>query len=143
MISAYSEGVAMLFEAVSGQIIDTKLAIILATTMMGVSLVLVPFFIQLYPGFFLVYVIMSIGSIICLNNPLLPDYVHKGSFGLAQSYNQIIDILAMVVSTSGLFALHNLITDQKYIYFGVSAIFLSISLFNCFAIKDVVTEQKA
>ena len=49
----------------------------------------------------------------------------------------------MVVSTSGLFALHNLVTNQKYIYFGVSAFFLAVGVFNCFAIKDIVLEQKA
>ena len=74
----------MVVQALSGPIIDTigrKVAVIFGITIMGVSVGLIPFFTELYPGFFLVRVLMSVGSIICLNIPLLPDYVHKDSIG--------------------------------------------------------------
>ena len=61
-----------------GLIIDTvgrKGAIIVAVFSFGIATGLIPFFTSVYPGFFICRIVMSLGSVIGIYIPLLPDYV--------------------------------------------------------------------
>lgn len=62
--------------------------------MVGAAIALVPLFRAVYPSFFILRVAISLGVSISLNVPLLPDYVHKDSIGLANSYIELIICLA-------------------------------------------------
>lgn len=140
-IASCAQAAVIMVEFVSGPVIDIvgrKYAVIIGIVVTGISIGMIPLFTELYPGFFIARVLMAVGTVVGLNIPLLADYVDKDSIGQAQSLIQVIITLSSIFSMSGLFAIHNVVTDQKYIYFGVAVLFLAIALFNCFAIKEVV-----
>lgn len=73
-----------------------------------------------------------------MNVPLLPDYISKSSMGLAQGMTQVVVSGAFLFSSSGLYAIHSIVDDQKYIYFGIGAFVILVSLFMVVSIKDVI-----
>lgn len=56
----------------------------------GVFLALIPFFKEVYPGFFICRAMISVGTILFVNVPLLADYVQYDSIGLAMSLSATI-----------------------------------------------------
>ena len=72
-----------------GIIFDTlgrKVPLILGLFTTGMSIALAPNFHQVIPVFVILRVLMTVGIIPGLNSPLLPDYVHSKSLGLANAY---------------------------------------------------------
>lgn len=92
-----------------GPIIDAfgrKIPILVAWLATAIALFLMPMFNTLWPGYFLCRLFMSLGCVLCMNMPLLPDYVAPESMGLAQSVIQICCGLGSMAGSSGMFALH-------------------------------------
>ena len=72
-----------------GVIFDTvgrKLPTVLGFLLAGASIIGTPWFTEVYPWFLVMRVMISVGIIPGMNNPLLPDYVQQGSLGLANAY---------------------------------------------------------
>jgi MFS family permease len=72
-----------------GLIFDTvgrKLPTVVGFLVAGTSILGTPWFTEVYPWFLIMRVMISVGIIPGLNNPLLPDYVQQGSLGLANAY---------------------------------------------------------
>ena len=136
----------MAVQAISGPVIDVtgrKVAVIFALACIGLSLGFVPCFTELYPGFLIICIAMAIGNTIGRNLPLIPDYVAKDSIGTAQACNEVVATISTIFTNSGLFALHNLVSDQKFIYFGVSSLIFTFLIFNIFAIKNVEIDSNS
>jgi len=51
------------------------------------------------------------GSLIGLNIPLLPDYVQKGSLGLAGGINQMVVCAAFTFGTTGMYKINDYVSD--------------------------------
>ena len=45
-------------------------------------------------------------------------------------------------SSTGLYAIHTVVNDQKYIYYGLGLFTIAVSIFMIFAIKDVINTDK-
>ena len=72
-----------------GVIFDTigrKIPTVLGFVMCAGAILGTPWFTEVYPGFLIMRVMISVGIIPGLNTPLLPDYVHQKSLGLANAY---------------------------------------------------------
>jgi len=72
-----------------GLIFDTmgrKIPLILGLFITGLSIGLAPVPNDVIPFFVILRVLMTVGIIPSLNTPLLPDYVHPKSLGLANAY---------------------------------------------------------
>lgn len=93
-------------------VLGRKIPIIAGTFSMGLATAAVPLFHDVYPSFFLLRVMMSLGAIITLNIPLLPDYVQPESMGLANAYVQVAIPASYILSTTGLYAIVNAVQDQ-------------------------------
>ena len=83
-------GIAELFVIVEsifmGPIFDKfgrKIPIVIGFAVTAVAIGAIPLFKTLYPGYFVLRVLISLGTTIGLNAPLLPDYVDEGSIGIA------------------------------------------------------------
>ena len=75
-----------------GLIFDTvgrKIPLIIGLFTTGLSIALMPNFHKVLPGFLILRVLTSVGIIPGLNTPLLPDYIHEKSLGLANAYVSI------------------------------------------------------
>ena len=77
----------------------------------GCAIAAMPLFKSVYPSFFILRVAISLGVCISLNVPLLPDYVHKNSIGLANSYVEIIICISYIFGSAGLMTISANITD--------------------------------
>lgn len=80
---------------------------------------------------------VSIGTILFINVPLLPDYVQKDSIGLANA------ITATVMATNNFFTgtvilkVASNISDQGYIYYAISLYMILTGMLMLYGIKDV------
>ena len=83
---------------------------------------------------------ISLGTVIAINMPLLPDYVDKSSIGLANAYGQVIMSSALIFSSSGLYQISASIadSDQKYVYFLVGGLIGIVAIYLMYGIKDVI-----
>ena len=80
---------AISLDLLLGLIFDTigrKIPLILGLFTTGMSIGLAPFPHEVVPFFVILRVLMTVGIIPGLNTPLLPDYVHPKSLGLANAY---------------------------------------------------------
>lgn len=85
----YAEICVILLDLVLGVIFDTigrKTPTVIGLIVAGTSIIGTPFFTEVYPGFLLMRIFMSLGIIPGVNTPLLPDYVQEKSLGLASAY---------------------------------------------------------
>mmetsp|Transcript_25367 Transcript_25367/g.17924 ORF Transcript_25367/g.17924 Transcript_25367/m.17924 type:complete len:194 (+) Transcript_25367:28-609(+) len=62
--------IGMLFD-----IIGRRVLICIGVALCGIAIALVPLFKQVYPYFLILRILISVGCIPAVNNPLLPDYV--------------------------------------------------------------------
>ena len=88
-IGLWAEVIVLVQDLYIGFVLDVlgrKIPIIIGTMGMGLATAVVPLFHDVWPSFFLLRVVMSLGAIITLNIPLLPDYVQPESMGLANAY---------------------------------------------------------
>ena len=75
-----------------------KYPISIGVLVAGVFILLIPLFKTVYPGFFICRAFISLGTILLINVPLIPDYVQMNSIGLTSS------ISAVVVAVNNFFA---------------------------------------
>lgn len=77
------------FDMILGVIFDTigrKVPTVIGLFTAGTSIILTPFFKDIYPSFLLLRIFMSLGIIPGVNTPLLPDYLETRSLGLGGAY---------------------------------------------------------
>lgn len=130
----------LLTEILIGPVLDTlgrRLPTVVSQFLLGIVIVLIPCFTSLFPAYAILRVFLGMTSVIVLDVPLLPDYVQVESMGLAQAITQIVVSLSFMFAGSGLYSLHKIITDQKYIYFGLGSFICCVAMFLNFTIKDV------
>ena len=74
----YAELFVVAFDMVLGVIFDTvgrKVPTVIGLIVTGIAIMLTPFFKEVYPGFLIMRILMSLGIIPAVNTPLLPDYI--------------------------------------------------------------------
>ena len=128
----------------AGPILDTlgrKIPLIVGYLVAGVSVLLIPLFKSIYPAFLILRTLISMGTVIGMNVPLLPDYVKKESLGLANGYNEVVISLAFIFASSGFYSINDYVSDQKYVYFGMGTFILTTTLFLIYGIKDVKSKN--
>lgn len=104
-IGAVAEIVVIFFQPLLGLAFDTigrKIPIIIGMFMIGVSILLIPMGRNLYPEFLLFRISLSIGTVIGLNAPLLPDYVQPNYIGRANTIMEVVITAAYIFSSTGL-----------------------------------------
>ena len=130
---------------VIGVVIDTfgrKKPLVFSQVETAIAIAVIPLFKSVYPAFCICRCVLSLGTAMSLNMPLMPDYVDKKSIGLASAYNVIIMNLALIFASSGLYQIASLIKDQKYIYFGTASMIFLVAMYMVYGIKDVITEDQ-
>jgi MFS family permease len=113
-IGMYAEICAIIQGLLMGVIIDTlgrKIPLIFGQIEAAIAIAAIPLFTQVYPWFFICRCLISLGTVIAVNMPFLPDYVDKGSIGLANSYGQVIMSSALIFSSTGLYQISAQISD--------------------------------
>ena len=139
-VAYQGEAFVIITSLITGPILDTvgrKIPVILGYLVTGTAIFSIPFFNSIYPSFFILRTLICMGTVIGLNLPLLPDYVHKGSLGLANAYNEVVISISFILASTGLYAINDYISDQKYVYFGFGGSIIAISLFLIYGIKDI------
>ena len=72
-----------------GLLFDTvgrRIPTLIGFSVSAISLFGTPWFKEVYPGFLCMRVLLGMGYVPGLNNPLLPDYLQSDSLGLATAY---------------------------------------------------------
>ncbi len=88
-IGGYAEIVAIIEDFFLGVIFDTfgrKYPLFIGMLASGLATGAIPMFTSLYPSYCILRIIISSGTIITMNVPLLPDYVQKDNIGRAGAY---------------------------------------------------------
>jgi len=102
-IGFYAEILAIVEGIFIGMLFDTigrRLLISLGIALCGISIALIPLFKQVYPFFLILRILISVGLIPAVNNPLLPDYVVVSSQGRGSAYMSILTSCGYIFSTS-------------------------------------------
>ena len=139
-IGCYGEICSLLQGFVIGVIIDTfgrKIPLVFSQIETAVAIAAIPLFKTIYPGFFIARCLLSLGSSMALNMPLMPDYVEEKCVGLASAYMVVLMNLSCILSSSGLYEIASLIDNQMYIYFGIAAMIFVVAIYMVYGIKDV------
>lgn len=66
--------------------------------MLGGAIFAIPLFNNLFPDYLVIRVLISLGLIVSLNIPLLPDYVRKEHMGKANGILQVVICLACLMA---------------------------------------------
>ena len=77
-IAAYAEAVAIVEDFFLGVVFDTfgrKVPLFVGVLISGLAAGAIPMFRTLYPSYCILRILISFGTIVALNVPLLPDYV--------------------------------------------------------------------
>lgn len=77
-VGLYCELLVIMTDILGGPLMDIcgrKYPVSIGILIAGVFLFFIPFFKTVYPGFFLCRAFISIGTILFINVPLIPDYV--------------------------------------------------------------------
>lgn len=104
-ISSYAEIVVIFFQPILGFLFDTigrKIPLICGMLIISVAVGCIPLSHELYPWFLIYRCMLSVGTVVGLNLPLLPDYVAKEHLGKAQGVVQVIISFAFIFSSTGL-----------------------------------------
>ena len=94
-IASYAEICIILLDLVVGVVFDTfgrRIPMVVGFTTVGLCILLMPLFTDIYPSFLLLRIFCSIGLLPGINTPLLPDYIHANSLGLANAYVKLSSI---------------------------------------------------
>jgi len=78
LVGFYCELLVICTDIVGGPMMDIfgrKYPISIGMLVAGIFMFLIPFFKNIYPGFFICRAMISVGTIFTINVPLLPDYV--------------------------------------------------------------------
>lgn len=104
-IGSIAELCMLVAQPLTGLAFDTvgrKVPVFLGMLMVGLSFLLIPLGRNLYPQFLLLRTLLSFGTIVGLNAPLLPDYVQGPFIGRAYAINQLVISSAFIFSSTGL-----------------------------------------
>jgi len=71
---------------------------VFALLLLSVAIGAIPLFTDLYPAYLILRICISLGLIVILNLPLMPDYVKREKLGLANGYMQIVISAARIVA---------------------------------------------
>lgn len=113
-VGMWAEIFIILQDVYMGVLIDTfgrKVPIVLGMMVSAASLACMPLFTQVYPFFFILRVLLGLGDVISFNIPLLPDYIHKDSLGLANAYFEVVIIGSQLFQTYGLLSIAKVVRD--------------------------------
>lgn len=105
-IGMWAEVVTLVFYFFLGPIFDTfgrKVPIVLGFLLVALSIALIPMCRSLFPAFLILRTCISLGTVIGMNVPLLPDYVQKESMGLANGYIEVVICSAFIFASTGLY----------------------------------------
>ena len=86
LIAGYAEMVMVFFQFLLGIIFDVvgrRVPLVLGIALIAVGICCIPLAHDLYPWFLIFRIMLSAGSVVGLNVPLLPDYVDKEYVGRA------------------------------------------------------------
>ena len=104
-ISCIAE-IFVIFESLfMGPIFDKfgrKVPLVISFIVTGLAIGAIPLFKTLYPGYFILRVLISLGTTIGLNAPLLPDYVDKNSVGVAFGQVEVLITISYFLTQFGL-----------------------------------------
>ena len=142
-IGFWAEGVTVIQGLYMGLVVDAfgrKIPIVLCFLVTGACFIAVPMCRSLYPSYLIIRCLISMGTMVFINIPLVPDYVQKESMGLATAYSQFTITCAFLFSSTGLYSIDRSINDQKYIYFSVGAFIFLVDLVSIVFIKDIITQ---
>lgn len=145
-IGMWAEICALIQGFLMGVMIDTlgrKLPLIFGQLEAAAAIAAIPLFKKVYPWFFICRCMVSLGTAIAVNMPLLPDYVDKDSIGLANAYGQVIMSSALIFSSTGLYQISALADDsqQQYVYFAVGGLIGAVAIYMIWGIKDVIEDK--
>ena len=104
-IGSISEACVIVLEFFIGLIFDIfgrKNPLVFGFLLIGIGLIGIPLFSEIYPWFALMRILISIGSIFGLAVPLLPDYVKKENMGRAMGIIEVVVVSAYIFSSTGL-----------------------------------------
>lgn len=121
--------------------IGRKLLISIGIALCGISIALIPLFKQVYPYFLILRILISVGLIPAVNNPLLPDYVVVSSQGRGSAYMSILTSCGYIFSTSLLIQVSKSIALQ-YIFWFTSGFCIISAIIFMYGLKDVVKERR-
>ena len=62
--------------------------------------------------------------------------------GRASAIQQFIVNGSFLLSSTGLYSIDRMLSDQKYIYNGLSGFILFVAVFSALYIKDIITEKQ-
>ena len=147
-IASIAEACVIVEDFFLGPIFDAfgrKVPMIIGFLVLAAAIGAIPLFKSLYPAYCILRCLISLGMVIGMNVPLLPDYVHKNSLGLANGYLELVTTAAYIFSSTGLLQIGRKVDSagQKWIYYGLAAFIGLVALFLIFGIKDVIATKEA
>ena len=128
-----------------GPLYDTfgrKIPIVLGFLATGASIIVIPLCSTMFPAFLILRCVLSLGTSIGLNCPLLPDYVSNKSMGLANGIGQVVISFAFIFSSSGLLTIAKNTENQSLIYYWTGSAIIGIAIFLSYGIKDVIDDKE-
>ena len=75
-----------IFIGVVYDVIGRKIPVLIFIVLMGFSIIIMPFFTDIYPGYVIVRAFVQISAVVVATVPFAPDYVQSESIGLAIGY---------------------------------------------------------
>jgi len=104
-IGSVSEATVIVLEFFIGLIFDIfgrKNPLVFGFLMIGIGLIGIPLFKEVYPWFLIMRILISIGAVFGMSVPLLPDYVQKDNMGKAMGIIEVVVVSAYILSSTGL-----------------------------------------
>lgn len=95
----------MVLEFFIGLIFDIfgrKKPLVFGFLMIGIGLIGIPLFKQVFPWFLIMRVLISFGGVFGMAVPLLPDYVQKDNMGKAMGVIEVVIVSAYILASTGL-----------------------------------------
>ena len=143
-IGTYTEIIVIFYSIFIGYVFDTfgrKLPCIVGLLACAVGLIALPFGKQVYPTFFLLRTLISLGLITNITSPFIPDYVVESSQGRASSYNTLMIIFSRILTSYGILKLSEIVS-LDYIFVVTGILVLVFTVFIFFTLKDVKVSKE-
>lgn len=146
VVSAYCEILVIPFHVFIGLMYDLvgrRIILFVGLLLLSAGIGFVPLSHSIYPWYFIYRLLTSFGLTMTMGTPLLADYTQKEFLGRAQSINEVVGHVAMLVSTSGLLSLASNLPDEGVIYYWTGGSIAVATFILIFGIKDVDTKEQA
>lgn len=144
-IGTYTEIIVVFYSFFIGYVFDKfgrKIPCILGLLACAIGLIALPFGKKVYPTFFLLRTLVSIGLITNITAPFIPDYVMEESQGKASSYNTLMIIFSRILTAYGILKLSEVV-KMDYIFIATGVFIILVTIFIFFFLKDVkVSKEK-